>query len=132
MTEQSRAMPFRRERFTAETHTRIEILTEKRIVDFAIQDIKHEIAEARRKARVDGIYVAPSEFARMETRKTRLARKSQMLQDELTRMREMRKQPSSKTVEQHFIEVCREELTGKEMQEFMAEAKRRASTATNH
>lgn len=111
-----------REQFTAETHTYDEILAEKRRSDSALQDARKDLSEAKRKAAISGTYMDPDRFAAIERRIIKLSRKSQKLQDQLGISRRMSKR---RTVEAHFLDVCKENFTDEFLGELIAEAKRR-------
>lgn len=110
---------------TAETHSRAEILNEKNRVDAALKSVRQEIAAARRAAKTEGRYMNAEAFAALEVKRNRLSTKSQILQLELTRKKAMTTQPEG--IAEHFLEVCREELTDKDMAELLELAQKRAA-----
>lgn len=115
-----------RELYKAETHTPEQIMAEKNRVDGALQNAKHDMADARRKARTSGTFMPADEFARLEKRIAALGRKSQNLQLEMHRAKARRRAEQPKTIESFFMDVCREELAGLDMKEMLEEATRRA------
>lgn len=120
-----------REHYTAETHTREQILAAKEHLDFALQAAKHDLQVVKRNAKVSGRYLPADRFEKKEKRVTRMARMSQILQRELRRAKHIGKSaaPTPRSIESHFMDVCREELTGQDMKELLEIATTRAQLA---
>jgi len=117
-----------REQFTAETHSYDEILAEKRRSESALQDARKDLAGAKRKAAIEGVYMDGDKFSAIERRIVKLSRKSQKLQDQLGISRRLRK---NRPIESVFMDVCKESFNGNIFDALLATAQQRLKSTTH-
>ncbi len=102
--------------------SREDLLKIKALLELEIGVMRTKIQQAQVRARQLGDYASPAWWARVHQAKRILGRQVQQIQLELGRSKAQR----VLSVEEHFLNVCRERLDSTTFTTFLETAKRRA------
>jgi hypothetical protein len=102
--------------------SRDDLLKLKQLLELELGVMRSKIQQAQVRARQIGDYASPAWWARIHQARRILGRQCQQVQLELGRL----KQKRARSVEDHFLEVCRERMDEANFKVYLETAKRRA------
>lgn len=102
--------------------SRDDLLKLKQLLELELGAMRTKIQQAQVRARQLGDYASPAWWARVHQAKRILGRQCQQVQHELGRL----KQKRIRSVEEHFLNVCRERMDEANFKVYLETAKRRA------
>lgn len=102
--------------------SRDDLLKLKQLLELELGAMRSKIQQAQVRARQLGDYASPAWWARIHQAKRILGRQCQQVQLELGRIKLKR----VRSVEDHFLDVCRERMDEANFKAYLETAKRRA------